>query len=129
MSRYIPNALRKIVAERAGHCCEYCKLREEDAFFAFEIDHIVSLKHGGETIPENLALSCFACNNYKGSDIGTVLLPERKFVRLFDPRIDIWEKHFTVQDGEIIALSEIARATAKVLKFNATDRIIERRAL
>ena len=127
MSRYIPNALRKLVAERAGRCCEYCKIKEIDSFFSFEIDHIVSLKHGGETIPENLAYSCFTCNNCKGSDIGTVLLPDRKFVRLFDPRNDEWENHFEMDDGLIVPNTEIAKATVKILKLNDVNRIIERR--
>ena len=30
---YIPEALRRLVAERAGGCCEYCRLHEDDTFF------------------------------------------------------------------------------------------------
>lgn len=127
MSRHIPNALRKLVAERADNRCEYCKIREEDAFFSFEIDHVISLKHGGETTSENLAYSCFACNNCKGSDVGTALLPDRTFVRLFDPRNDDWEEHFKLEDGVIIARTKIAQATVKVLKLNDVNRIVERR--
>jgi len=36
----------------------------------FEIDHIISKKHHGPTVASNLALSCFHCNSFKGSDIG-----------------------------------------------------------
>jgi 5-methylcytosine-specific restriction endonuclease McrA len=57
---------------RAGHCCEYCLLNQEDIFFAFEVDHIISEKHDGVTIGENFCLSCPDCNLYKGSDIGSI---------------------------------------------------------
>ena len=94
MSRYISNKLRKAVAERAGYKCEYCKIWDQNSFFSFEIDHIISLKHGGLTVFENLAYGCFPCNNGKGSDIGTMLLPHRIFIRLYDPRRDNWNGHF-----------------------------------
>ena len=129
MSRYISNVLRKQVVERADHCCEYCKIRETESFFAFEIDHIISRKYGGETTFENLAYSCFTCNNYKGSDIGTALLPNREFIRLFDPRNDTWESHFEIEDGVVIPKTKIGEATVKVLKLNDVDRIVERRLL
>lgn len=54
MSQYIPDALRRLVVERAGHRYEYCRLSAIDSFFAFHIDHIISLKHGGTTTVENL---------------------------------------------------------------------------
>ena len=62
MSRYISDKLRALVAHRAGFRCEYCRLLAEDAFFRFHIDHIVSVKHGGETVEENLAYACQICN-------------------------------------------------------------------
>lgn len=37
---YISAALRREVIERAGSCCEYCRLAQEDVFFSFQIDHI-----------------------------------------------------------------------------------------
>jgi hypothetical protein len=30
----------------------------------FEIDHVISRKHGGRTVGVNLALSCFWCNSF-----------------------------------------------------------------
>ncbi len=129
MSRYIPDSLRKMVAEQAQFCCEYCLMKEVDAFYSFEDDHIISLKHGGETILGNLARSCFPCNNNKGSDVGTVLLPNLRFVRLFNPREDIWNDHFEMDDSVIYAKTEVEEATVKVLKFNEIERIIERRVI
>lgn len=41
----LPAAVRRQVHERAGGCCEYCLLAEEDAFFPHEADHT----HCGKT--------------------------------------------------------------------------------
>jgi 5-methylcytosine-specific restriction endonuclease McrA len=129
MSRYIPENLRLLVTNRANHRCEYCLMHDEDSFYKHQIDHIISLKHDGKTIEENLAYSCFPCNNEKGSDIGTMLLPERIFIRLFNPREDIWDDHFEMEDSVIYAKTVIGKATIKVLKLNDVDKIIERRIL
>jgi len=53
MSRYIPDALRALVARRANYRCEYCLIQEEDSIFAHETGHFISLKHGRATEPEN----------------------------------------------------------------------------
>ena len=45
---------------------------EEISFAKHQIDHVIAEKHGGETIAENLALSCAVCNKHKGSDIATI---------------------------------------------------------
>jgi len=126
MSRYVVESIRLFVAKRAGYCCEYCKIEEEISLYSFQIDHIISLKHGGKTEPENLAYSCFLCNNSKGSDVGTVLQPEMIFTRLFNPRIDIWSEHFVYEDCNFYAITLVREATIKVLKLNDIDRIIER---
>jgi hypothetical protein len=47
MSSYVSAELRRLVANRANHKCEYCLIHEEDTFFGCEVDHIISLKHGG----------------------------------------------------------------------------------
>jgi homogentisate 1,2-dioxygenase len=92
----------------------------------FEIDHIISLKHGGGNAPENLAFTCLYCNQNKGSDIGTVLLPAHTFVRLYNPRKDIWHEHFEISGALILSKTEVGEATIKILKFNDVERIIER---
>lgn len=59
MSSYIPAKLRRQVAERAHFCCEYCLSFEGLSYIKFQIEHIISLKHGGLTVLSNLAYSCF----------------------------------------------------------------------
>ena len=40
-------------------------------YLAFEVDHIIPLKHGGSNPIENLTYACPHCNHYKGSDFAT----------------------------------------------------------
>ena len=42
MSSPVSEETRRLVAERADFLCEYCLLHEDDGFFAFQVDHIVS---------------------------------------------------------------------------------------
>ncbi|WP_229599773.1 HNH endonuclease [Runella slithyformis] len=112
--------------QKANGCCEYCLQSNEFSFIPHQIDHIISIKHGGQTTPDNLAYACFSCNNAKGSDIGTILLPDKTFIRLFNPREDVWQDHFEMENGVIYAKSDIGKATVKVLNLNDINRIIER---
>ncbi|MCC7507220.1 MAG: HNH endonuclease [Saprospiraceae bacterium] len=129
MSRYVSEELRRLVALRAGYCCEYCKFPENLAFFSFQVDHIISIKHGGLNDPDNLSWACYPCNMSKGSDVGTILFPDRAFVRLFNPRTDIWDDHFEFDNGVIRAKTKIGEATVKVLRINQIERVIERQGL
>lgn len=129
MSSYVTGELREFVAARAERLCEYCLIHEEDTFFQCQVDHIISLKHGGQTDIDNLAYACVICNRNKGSDIGSILLPSRKFTRFFNPREDMWPHHFRLEGPIIKPIMSIAKATAQILGFNNDSRILERQAL
>jgi hypothetical protein len=75
-------ALVRQVWERAGRACEYCCLPQEYSHLPFEIDHIIAKKHGGKTRANNLALSCFYCNSYKGPNIAGIDPLNGRMVRL-----------------------------------------------
>jgi hypothetical protein len=55
-------ALAKLVRERAGDCCEYCRLPQIFSSTRFQIDHVIAEQHGGKTVFSNLALACLADN-------------------------------------------------------------------
>jgi len=130
MRRNIPDYQRRAVAERAAFCCEYCRLPEKAAFFLFQVDHIVSVRHEGETELENLAYACPICNRKKGTDLGTLVGNPPKLIRFFNPRIDQWVEHFSLEEsGEIVSKTDIGAATVKFLDFNYPDAVIERRKL
>lgn len=126
MSKNIPDTLRRAVAIRANYRCEYCRRPEIDSFIRYQSDHIISRKHGGKTVLENLAHTCPICNNGKGSDLSTILEDENKLIRLFHPRKDKWFEHFKVEDGLILSKTDVGEATIKLLKLNDINRILER---
>lgn len=109
MSQYISESLRNLVAVKANFACEYCLLSQEDSFHTFHIDHIISIKHGGQTTPENLAFACQVCNRNKGSDVGSFIFDSGVFVRFYNPRIDKWNDHFHLEDGHILPNTDIGK--------------------
>jgi hypothetical protein len=119
------------VIERAENRCEYCLFPQAARLIKHHIEHIIALKHGGQTFEENLALACPFCNEQKGTDIGSFDFENNnKFVGFFNPRTQIWAEHFQIEeDGEIIPIIPEARVTARILKFNDAERIEERREL
>lgn len=130
MSRYISDRTRKEVIERAQRRCEYCKIFDRYSFLSFHIEHIISIKHGGNSNLQNLAYACPICNFNKGTDIATVLKDESVPIRFFHPRKDIWVNHFQIHSSGLInAQTQIAKATIKILDFNHPDSIIEREML
>lgn len=129
MNRYISEELRQEVIRRANFICEYCLIHENEAYIGCEVDHILSLKHGGTTELSNLAYSCFRCNRHKGSDIGSFNPLTGQFVRFFNPRLDHWPEHFQLRGPEIVALTEIGEVTVRILGLNSPKRLEERTSL
>src|SRR5262245_8308286 len=79
-------ALEDVVWQRARSRCEYCLLPVDCTEAPFQIDHIIAKKHGGETTADNLALSYYACNSYKGPNIASLDPDSGRLVRLFHVR-------------------------------------------
>ncbi len=130
MSRYVSNNLRKKIEKRANCVCEYCLIPIKETFFGGEIEHIISLKHEGKSVFENLALACQPCNRNKGSDLGSISKANGKLTRFYNPRTDIWNKHFSLDNQAfIIPLTKIGEVTVKIFKFNDFERVLERKGL
>lgn len=128
MGRYVSKKIRKQVAKRANLCCEYCLSFEGHAFIKFQIEHIISIKHGGTNELDNLAYSCFYCNNNKGTDLGTIT-DNHPLLPFYHPRKDEWLEHFEISDHIILPKTVIAKGTIKILGLNEEARLIERLAL
>lgn len=123
---YVPDALRRLVVERAACACEYCSLPDSLSFYTHEVDHVVALKHQGKTNAENLAYAYWRCNRFKGSDLGSFDPETGEFCFLFNPRQHDWDEHFKLNEGQIAGLTPEGRTTAVLLKFNADKRLQER---
>jgi hypothetical protein len=126
---YIPAALRREVEVRAHHCCEYCLLPDGLSFFPHEVDHVIAEKHGGGTTLENLAVACWRCNRYKGTDLGSFDPQTGDFVFLFNPRAQQWVDHFRWQETLIEPLTPEGRTTIFLLRLNLPERQAERKRL
>src|SRR6185503_2327873 len=125
MASWISTQLRQTVADRAKQSCEYCLIAEADTFYGCEVDHIISLKHGGSSDPANLALAFTLCNRAKGSDLGSIS-KSGDFTRFFNPRTDRWVDHFRLEGATIHPLTPIGEVTARIFGFNDSARLHER---
>ena len=102
---------------------------EADAYFRFQVEHMISRKHSGSSELENLALACVFCNRYKGSDIASLIPETNKLIRFYNPRVDRWNEHFRLNGVVIEPFTEIGEATVRILQMNHDDQILERQVL
>ncbi|MCF2145358.1 HNH endonuclease [Desmonostoc muscorum LEGE 12446] len=128
-SHPISKELRQLVVKKASGRCEYCLIHQDFSIYTHEVDHIIALKHGGETIIENLALSCLSCNRRKGSDFATIDSITREIVPLFNLRCQVWDEHFYIEGARIEGKTQIGQGTAKLLQFNLPNRVLQRQVL
>lgn len=119
-------AIRQQVISRAGNCCEYCLLSRATRNASFHVEHIIAIKHRGETALENLCLSCPECNANKGSDLTSIDEETGETVNLYHPRKQQWDEHFRLNGGIIEPLTPSGRVTVFLLRFNDSHRIMER---
>ncbi len=82
-------------------------------------------QHGGATYLDNLALACWQCHLKKGPNLTGIDPETGGIIRLFHPRQDTWAEHFQLQENravpermEILGLSPVGRATARLLDMN-----------
>ncbi len=95
------------------------------AAFSHEVHHVISRQHGGETTADNLAYACMICNRFKGPNVSSVDAAG-VIVRLFNPRSQPWADHFRLAGAVIQPLTATGEATAKLLRMNAAERVVER---
>ena len=119
----ISAVLRREVRERARERCEYCLIAELQTFDPHEPDHLIALKHGGETSSANLALACLKCNRFKGTNIASLDPLTGELVALFNPRTQRWAEHFQLNGARIVPLTAIGRATERLLRMNIPSRL------
>lgn len=121
--------LRDIVRARAGNRCEYCHLPHSAQLMPFHVEHVIAKQHGGGDDLDNLAWSCDRCNAYKGPNLSSIDPQSGEIVQLFNPRRDSWHNHFVIDKAKIEGISQIGRATSRLLQMNARRRVDVRREL
>jgi hypothetical protein len=100
-----------------------------DRFLPYEIDHIVSEKHGGATESENLFLDFYRCNGFMVSDIASADPKTGKATFFFHPRRQKWEDHFQLSDNIIEPITPEGRVTVILLRLNMAIQIEQRAVL
>ena len=123
----VPQFLKKLVAERALGCCEYCMSQVFFSTSGFTIDHINP--DGGNDI-ENLALACHLCNGSKFTKTVAVDPETGELVAIFHPRNNAWKDHFCWNDDftKVIGTTPTGRATVVRLHINRSY-LLNQRAL
>ena len=109
--------------------CEYCRLDQAFHDLPFQIEHVIAKKHQGDDGADNLALSCYNCNAYKGSNIAGIDPQTQQLTRLFHPRRDRREVHFSWIGPELVGLTDVGRTTIEVLRINRDEGLALRRLL
>jgi hypothetical protein len=114
---------RELVRSRASGRCEYCAIPQEYVASRFHFEHVVARQHGGSNGASNLAMACDRCNAYKGPNLSAIDPQTGNIVALFHPRHDNWHSHFALNGSVIVGLSDVGRATIRLLRMNAPHRV------
>jgi hypothetical protein len=121
---------RRLVRERAGNRCEYCRLPDRADAWPFHVDHIVARVHGGDDSLDNLSWSCTQCNLHKASNFASVDPETGSRVNLFNPRQESWKQHFVLEaNGRIGGRTPTGRATVRLLDMNGIPQLALRQVL
>lgn len=123
-------ATQRLVRDRAGGVCEYCRYHEADEpFHTYQIEHVIPKQHGGADHDSNLALACPHCNRHKGPNLASLDPFDDALTPLFNPRTQRWEDHFARRGPLIMGQTAVGRATVRVLNMNDRWRVLARAAL
>lgn len=126
--RKISEKIRRQMADLSRHRCSYCR-SPEIVGVPMVIDHIVPLSDGGNSDIENLCLSCYRCNEFKGAKQTSVDPLTQSPMTLFRPRAQRWAEHFVwSRDGlRVMGLTACGRVTVETLHLNDLRLIQARR--
>jgi hypothetical protein len=95
-----------------------------------EIEHLLPRAAGGTDDEANLWLACRLCNNAKRTQTHAIDPYSGRRVRLFNPRVQRWRRHFywSVDGTQIIGRTASGRATAIALQLNNLIAVMVRHA-
>src|SRR5207247_258750 len=127
----VGRALRRLVAARAGRCCEYCRSQEDFSHDPFSVEHILPHAAGGGDDLANLAYSCQGCNGRKYTAIEAPDPLTGEPAPLFHPRQHLWTEHFTWDQSctHVLGITPTGRATIARLELNRRQLTNYRRVM
>ena len=126
----ISSSCRQQVLTEANYRCEYCKTSSRITGIPLIMEHILPRSLHGTDDRENLAASCYRCNEFKGVKTHAIDPETGEWVPLFNPRTQRWKKHFAWFNGgiDIAGLTATGRATVVALRLN-NENAVEARAV
>jgi hypothetical protein len=92
------------------------------------VEHVVPTARGGSDDLTNLALACRACNLYKADRLTGRDEKTGAEIRLFNPRFQVWNEHFTVDGatGAIRGSTAVGWVTVACLQMNRPVQLAAR---
>ena len=128
-NKYISEATRKKVIERAFNRCKYCLAWMYNAIHTFHIEPIDPFYQSHDNSLDNLALSCGGCNSAKSIKTTGIDPVTQATVSLYNPRTLEWTIHFKWSNDylQVIGVTPIGRATVDTLRLNRIGLINLRR--
>jgi HNH endonuclease len=126
----INSEIRDRVRSDANNQCGYCLSQQKYVLGILEIDHIIPKAAGGSDDEKNLWLACRLCNSYKGIQTEAKDPITRLTVKLFNPRFQSWDQHFSWTNGGILieGKTDIGRTTVVALQLNNSYAVTVRQA-
>jgi HNH endonuclease len=126
----ISEAVRARVRASAQDRCGYCQSLQKYVLGILEIEHIIPKAAGGSDEEENLWLACRLCNSYKGVQTQAQDPESDRNVKLFNPRLQKWTRHFTwINNGtHIEGVTACGRATVIAMQLNNSYSVTVRQA-
>jgi hypothetical protein len=124
----VPAALRLRIAEQSRERCGYCLTSAVVSGTRLEIDHLIPIARGGPTEEWNLWLACSDCNDRKCDQMYAVDPESKRSVKLFNPRLQSWNRHFAwAQNGTlIVGRTATGRDTVEALRLNRSHLVRSR---
>ena len=115
----LTESIKRIVRQRAGDRCEYCRVPQASQLATYHIDHVVPRSKGGTDAPSNLALACGGCSLHKAAKSDGIDPASGLRRPLFHPRQMSWNVHFALgRDGALVGRTPVGRATIQALHMN-----------
>jgi 5-methylcytosine-specific restriction endonuclease McrA len=111
----ISKKIREEVIKRASYRCEYCQTYSRLIGMPLIMEHILPKAAGGKDESENLAASCYRCNEFKGAKTHANDPQTSQLVPLFNPRQQSWYENFNWVNGgtDVAGLTHTGRATVR----------------
>ncbi len=94
------------------------------------IEHIIPLVAGGASVADNLCVSCYRCNEFKGPRQQAADPRDDQLAFLFHPRQQRWGDHFAWADDGVTlrGLTPTGHATIALLQLNS-DWLVQARRI